>query len=766
MSKIKVRVTDQVMEVTDYPVIASGGIEEDQIDFMFSEDWAGFMKTVVFYRLSDRKSFPVYMGGGTTVTVPMEAIADDWDFVFGVLGTKGDVTRTSEVMTFRVVKGADTEIFPSTTVDIYGQVIEELRIASYDANRRPSRINAAQIADVAKSYYRNRGDAEHGYSFVYGHNTCVDEGFDPATGREIDCSALIGLVLRGIPFYKSPYTGVIAAAGDPTTDEDDTEADETGGSTETDAPDGYSPRSLLANTADYQWAINPFDWENKLVNLVKPVRTASQLGQWMKERGWAISYDETFHDVEIGDVIFYAKKNSAGEWVQPNRYMHISHVSIVISKIYVADYDAMSSYNNGKYCYHDGLQRCLEDNVTGAWNASKWQYIGPSHYRHGMIEATTGNSVILNRTLERTYANRIVLICRPDLGAVTDGEFTGNIVSEISVSNVDNLYRDGLYYLTSGITAGIPLNDDDEKLNRNTGSLYNTGAGYAIRVETTYRKNGQPYSIVQKIVDTRHDNEVFYRAKYLYTADGYLRPDDPAAHWTSWNLIINKGILDLVMEANGLGTLTLDSSGNWTVVGGGGIADPTAVRFISQVLTDVQKSVARSNIGAVDSDTVNSLISAAINAIGLKTVATSGAYNDLSGRPDLKTVATSGAYADLSGRPDLKPVATSGAYNDLSGLPVRFAGQTKIPANSNLDDPQWWVPGSYYIANGTDAGTITNCPLSLGGVMFVIALGDGSSVYRRQIIIQRTSDLNFMQRYNNNGSISSWYTLTPHVHGA
>lgn len=42
------------------------------------------------------------------------------------------------------------------------------------------------------------------------------------------------------------------------------------------------------------------------------------------------------------------------------------------------------------------------------------------------------------------------------------------------------------------------------------------------------------------------------------------------------------------------------------------------------------------------------------------------AAGDISG---LASVATSGAYGDLSGRPSLASVATSGAYGDLSGLP-------------------------------------------------------------------------------------------------
>jgi hypothetical protein len=55
---------------------------------------------------------------------------------------------------------------------------------------------------------------------------------------------------------------------------------------------------------------------------------------------------------------------------------------------------------------------------------------------------------------------------------------------------------------------------------------------------------------------------------------------------------------------------------------------------------------------------------------GLHTVATTGAYNDLTGKPALHAVATSGAYADLSGTPTLATVATSGSYNDLTNKPT------------------------------------------------------------------------------------------------
>ncbi len=64
----------------------------------------------------------------------------------------------------------------------------------------------------------------------------------------------------------------------------------------------------------------------------------------------------------------------------------------------------------------------------------------------------------------------------------------------------------------------------------------------------------------------------------------------------------------------------------------------------------------------------------------LATVATSGKYSDLVGAPNLDVyakantlanVATSGKYADLINAPSLAPVATSGKYADLQGSPVQ-----------------------------------------------------------------------------------------------
>ncbi len=92
---------------------------------------------------------------------------------------------------------------------------------------------------------------------------------------------------------------------------------------------------------------------------------------------------------------------------------------------------------------------------------------------------------------------------------------------------------------------------------------------------------------------------------------------------------------------------------------------------------------------------------------GLAAVATSGAYGDLTGAPDLSgfaetadlaLVATSGAYGDLTGAPDLSgfaetadlaPVAFSNSYADLHDTPDVCAAALACPAVLDLQARLW-----------------------------------------------------------------------------
>ena len=84
----------------------------------------------------------------------------------------------------------------------------------------------------------------------------------------------------------------------------------------------------------------------------------------------------------------------------------------------------------------------------------------------------------------------------------------------------------------------------------------------------------------------------------------------------------------------------------------------------------------------------------------LSTVATSGAYSDVTGTPTLATVATSGAYSDVTGTPSLSTVATSGAYSDLSGKP-------DIPAAYGDADARGAISVSGDLAYNSSTGVVS-----------------------------------------------------------
>lgn len=128
MGKTLIRVSciDQRLVVVSPPVIASGGRNEDMVEFEFCPLWAGFSKTAVFYRDAADPYHAVVTDD--KCIIPWEVLQTDGFVYFGVFGVKGDITRTSEVIRYRVTAGAITEgTKPSDpTPDIYEQLLGKL----------------------------------------------------------------------------------------------------------------------------------------------------------------------------------------------------------------------------------------------------------------------------------------------------------------------------------------------------------------------------------------------------------------------------------------------------------------------------------------------------------------------------------------------------------------------------------------------------------------------------------------------------------------
>lgn len=124
---IKAKITDQTLEFTLKPMIASGGVNEDVIEFEFDELWNGFDTVAVFYR-SKRDVFHKKIVDNRC-TVPSEVLRAQGVFYVGVMGVKDNVTRTTNVLRYELEHGAITVGVkpPEPTPSIYEQILKTVK---------------------------------------------------------------------------------------------------------------------------------------------------------------------------------------------------------------------------------------------------------------------------------------------------------------------------------------------------------------------------------------------------------------------------------------------------------------------------------------------------------------------------------------------------------------------------------------------------------------------------------------------------------------
>ena len=123
---IKVSCVDQTLRLTNTPKIASGGVEEDRLHVDFCPMWDGFGKAAIFYRNPDEAYRMVLDGDGECI-IPAVVLTDPGILYFAVYGTKDGVTRTSEVVQYRIVEGALTsavEAPPDPPANVVDQLLQ------------------------------------------------------------------------------------------------------------------------------------------------------------------------------------------------------------------------------------------------------------------------------------------------------------------------------------------------------------------------------------------------------------------------------------------------------------------------------------------------------------------------------------------------------------------------------------------------------------------------------------------------------------------
>ena len=117
--------------------------------------------------------------------------------------------------------------------------------------------------------------------------------------------------------------------------------------------------------------------------------------------------------------------------------------------------------------------------------------------------------------------------------------------------------------------------------------------------------------------------------------------------------------------------------------------------------SDLAKPISTATQAALDLKAATSHTQAASTITGLATVATTGVYTDLSGRPTLATVATSGVYTDLTSKPTLGTAAPL----DVAATGDASATQVVKGNDSRLSDAR--TPAAHNQAASTITGLAT-----------------------------------------------------------
>lgn len=106
MSDILVNVVDQQMVITNTPVVASGGINEDRIVFTFDETWNNFSKSAIFFNNINGQIWKREIKMDGSVIVPAEVIDSMCKVFFGVIGLSGNIRKTTELCFYNIKQGA------------------------------------------------------------------------------------------------------------------------------------------------------------------------------------------------------------------------------------------------------------------------------------------------------------------------------------------------------------------------------------------------------------------------------------------------------------------------------------------------------------------------------------------------------------------------------------------------------------------------------------------------------------------------------------
>ena len=203
---IELNVSDQHLTACDMPVIASGGKEECELVFSFSEEWEGFTRAVVFLSKDEsgkELAVKIFLDGDRCI-LPHEVYRTQGSVLCGVFGVLGDTVRTSTCVNLEIARGAATEgSHPSdVTPDLFAQYMSRIAENNKDTLEKiqalvdgivSEDLIGARISDAVSDYMTENPVPPSKSAYEY----AIDGGY---TGTEADFAVKMATEVQELPY--------------------------------------------------------------------------------------------------------------------------------------------------------------------------------------------------------------------------------------------------------------------------------------------------------------------------------------------------------------------------------------------------------------------------------------------------------------------------------------------------------------------------------------------------------------------------------------
>lgn len=166
MGVLKLKTVDQNLTFLDQCSIYSGDINTDRVSFNFSEHWNGYTKTAIFYKYEDQV-YSNLLDPDNSCIIPHEVLKEEGVITIGVYGVKDDKVLTSEVIRYRLKRGAVSEkiIIEPPSLNVYQQVISQYGEIVIEVDRF-----LVQQTELIETYQENWDNTVEEYRSTWDQN--------------------------------------------------------------------------------------------------------------------------------------------------------------------------------------------------------------------------------------------------------------------------------------------------------------------------------------------------------------------------------------------------------------------------------------------------------------------------------------------------------------------------------------------------------------------------------------------------------------------